>query len=180
MVDFKMSRNGSGYYDETAYRAINEMAKPGEIWSYLTNNGFRKDVLIIKNHGTFCSALSLVDEDSSESIEVRGLNNFSKYTDPRMVQYIYNSNLAQRIALVDIEEFDEILKFISNALSLSMHEEFTEKATVNHRDCFDEMVALFGEEAFENYCKCSYLFHILNGEPQSAEHFMNALKKILG
>ncbi len=184
MGEFKLSRNGSGYYDETAYKGMCEMAKPGEIWSWLTNTGIRKEVLILKNHGTFCSALTLVDEDSADCIEVVGMGNYSKFTDPRMVQYVYNSNFAQFITVVSGEDFVDILNVISCALSIPnitrKSSEDTEQTISNHRDCFEEMIALLGVEAVRNYCKCRYMFHLLHDEADAASKYMQKLKELGG
>lgn len=176
MVDFKMTHNGSGYYDETAYKGVNEMAKPGEVWSYLTNTGLKKYVLIIANHGTFCTALNLVDDDSCESVEICEIDYIMKYTDPRMLQYIYNSNLIRPYHAMCDEKFNEILNDISSALNISGGEE---KDGFVYRECYGEMLALFGDKAVENYCRCSYLLHLLNGNEDAAHKYMNKLSQIM-
>ncbi len=187
MKDFKMSRNASGYYDETAYKAINEAPKPAEIWTYTTNSGIKKEILIIKNHGTFCTALAPVDEDAAENIEIRGLK-MLKYSDPRMVQYIYNSNVAKCITVVSDEDFNDILNEIADALSIKTKCTESPKGQgvdmpvqkMTNFEYFDELVALVGSDAVKDYCRCRYLYHTLNDEFVFAETYMVKLLEMEG
>ena len=113
MADYGMKRNGSGYYDPTAYAAMIGMAKPGEIWE--TNNG-KKLVLILKNHdhGNFCNCLTLTDKvEDKYCMEVRG-----KYTNPGMVQYLYNDYLSSWVTTLTPAEFENVRCAVSNALGL--------------------------------------------------------------
>lgn len=52
MADFGAYKNGEGYADPTAYEAVRGMAKLGEIWTYKD-----KEVLIVRNQGTYCNIL---------------------------------------------------------------------------------------------------------------------------
>lgn len=117
-MEFKMNRNGSGYYDETAFKAFKGMAKEGEIWT--TGIGDReKEVLVIKNHGTHCNVLSLLDESKSKfCIEIKSRS--LKYTDPRMMQYLFNDNLGQFVKALSEEDFDKVLDEIEEALELDI------------------------------------------------------------
>ncbi len=118
-MEFKMNRNGSGYYDETASKAFEGMAKPGEIWT--VGYGDReKEVLIIKNHGKLCNVLSLLDESkNNHCIEIASRS--LKYTDPRMLQYSFNDSMGQFVKALPDDEFDKVLDEIEDALELNIY-----------------------------------------------------------
>lgn len=117
MADYEMKRNGSGYYDETAYLAMKNLAKPGEIWE--TSDG-KKEVLILNNHGTFCNCLTLTDRSLDPNcIEVYDGRN-AKYTNPAMVQYLFNSFLGTYVKKVPAQEYSEIMEAV--AVALDIHE----------------------------------------------------------
>lgn len=117
-MEFKMDRNGSGYKDETAYKAFKNMAKAGEIWTF-NSFGNEKEVLVIKNHGTHCNVLTLLDECKTKyCIEIN--SRAKKYTDPRMMQYLFNDNLGQFVKALSDEEFDKVLAEIEDAMELNI------------------------------------------------------------
>lgn len=118
-MEFKMDRNGSGYKDETAFKAFKGMAKAGEIWTF-NNFGNEKEVLVIKNHGGHCNVLSLLDEcKTKHCIEIN--SRAKKYTDPRMMQYLFNDNLGQFVKALTGAEFDTVLDEIEDALGLDIY-----------------------------------------------------------
>ena len=197
MGEFKMSRNSSGYYDETAYKAISGAAKSGEIWEYSNNYGTNQMFLIIKNHGNICTALRLVDEPTAECVEV-----YEMHTDPRMLQYIYNTNLARYVHSLSAGEFRSILDTISECLNIKIEAKTptdgAEKAkpqakeAVNHpahyqgkHECIDEMIAMFGVESVKHFCMCNvykYRFRaaLKNGQEdiKKAEWYMDKLMEL--
>lgn len=124
MSEFTMSRNGSGYYDETAYKAFKDMAKSGEIWTHYAGDRER-EVLIVKNHDTVCTVLSLIAECKSKNcmeITSREL----KYTDPRMLQYVFNESLGNYVKTLPEEEFARVVEEIERALQIDMKKEAKE------------------------------------------------------
>lgn len=111
MADYGMKRNGSGYYDPTAYAAMIGMAKPGEIWE---TNKDGKLVLILNNHGGFCNCLTLTDKSEDKNcMEVRGM-----YTNPGMVRYLFNDYLSCWVSTLAHDEFDDIMAGVADALGL--------------------------------------------------------------
>lgn len=125
-MEFKMDRNGAGYKDETAYKAFKGMAKAGEIWT-VNSNGVEKEVLIIKNHGKHCNVLTLLDECKNNwCIEVKSRS--LKYTDPRMMQYLFNENFSQFVKALTGEEFDTVLDDIEDAMGLNIYRADAEDA----------------------------------------------------
>lgn len=112
MADFGLNRNGSGYYDETAYKAIMGMAKAGDIWT--TNDG-REEVLILKNQGTFCNCLSMTDKrNDPQCIEI--VSACTMYTNPGMVKYLFNSRLGTFVQRLPEDEFAKVIGAVEDVL----------------------------------------------------------------
>ena len=114
-----MNRNGSGVYDGTAYKAMMGAPKPGEIWMH-RNGSTEKEVLVIQNHGTVCTILTLVDEakdNRSIQIESRAL----KYATPYMLQYAFNQSFGEFIKELSDKKFDEVLDAVEDALDLNIN-----------------------------------------------------------
>ncbi len=118
-MEFKMNRNGSGAYDGTAYDAMMSAPKPGEIWTF--KNGYsEKEVLVIQNHGTVCTTLTLVDEHKGrDCIEI--VSKSIKYCIPYMLQYSFNQSFGEFIKKLPDEEFDGVLDAIEDALDLNIN-----------------------------------------------------------
>lgn len=136
-----MNRNASGYYDETAYKGIQGMAKPGEIYDTGT-----KHVLIIKNHGKHCSALTLLEEQKGDNcIEIRADRTY--YTDPSMLQYVYADYLGRRTALLSGDDFKTVVEEIELALGLDVGRE---KALADANKRIRELEAKLAEKQEEH------------------------------
>lgn len=114
MADFGLNRNGSGYYDETAYKAFMGMAKAGDIWT--TFDG-RKEVLILKNQGTLCNCLSMTDKSGDKQcIEIVSAG--TMYTNPGMVKYVFNHRLGTFVQRLPEDEFAKVREAVEDALSI--------------------------------------------------------------
>lgn len=184
MAEFKMNRNGSGYYDETAYNGLNGMVKEGEVWTCTTNlNSTQKEFLIIKNHGTFCTALLMVDEPTSDRIKVDSGIGFQRWTDPRLVQYIYNSNMCRRIALIPEETFEAIKGEIYLALQMNDLDELKEAEDdlpIEFEPAISDMVALFGSNVVKGFLKCGVYLNKVSGNEILAGEYMSKLLELEG
>lgn len=114
MADYGMCYNGSGYRDETAYKAIMGAAKPGDIWT----EG-EKLVLILKNQGAFCNVLMLREEQThSRMIEIISGKRF--YTDPAMVKFTFCERLGQYVQRLPKDEIARVLEEVSTALDFAI------------------------------------------------------------
>ena len=114
MADYGLKRNGSGYKDETAYKAFMSMAKSGEVW---TANDGRERVLILKNQGSFCNCLTLTDDDKHEgNMEI--ISAGTMYTNPGMVKYLFNHRLGAFVQKLPATEFDAVVQAVEDALSI--------------------------------------------------------------
>lgn len=114
MADYELTRNGSGYYDETAYKAFMGMAKSGDIW---TANDGREEVLILKKQGTFCNCLTLTGKSmDKQCIEIVSAG--TVYTNPGMVKYVFNSRLGTFVQRLPADEFAKVREEVEDALSI--------------------------------------------------------------
>ena len=120
----ELRRNGSGYYDPTAYKAIkniereeNEMEiKKGEVWEIEMGNSVRTAV-VLATHGSYSIVLSFTDEPRERrtvQLNAQGM----KYTEPGMISYKFHDNFVKFIRLTNDEEFADILKQVADALEI--------------------------------------------------------------
>lgn len=117
MAMFSMKYNASGNYDGTAYSAMMNMAKPGEIWTTSQGN----EVLILKNHGTLCSMLKLLENQpyhDDDCIEV--VSRQLRYTNPCMVAYIFNQGLCEYIKSIPEEQYTQIMQTVGDRLNVTI------------------------------------------------------------
>ena len=121
MKDNDLKRNASGYYDETAYKAITSPPKAGEIW---TSADGRKCWLILQNRGDVCSTLLLGKEDKGNSVKIMG--KVPMYTDPLMIGYTFTVYIATFVKTIPAANLAEVQKAVGEALGI------TETAAVPH------------------------------------------------
>lgn len=117
MAMFSMKYNASDNYDSTAYSAMMNMAKPGEIWTTSQGN----EVLILKNHGTLCSMLKLLENQpyhDDDCIEV--VSRQLRYTNPCMVAYIFNQGLCEYIKSIPEEQYTQIMQTVGDRLNVTI------------------------------------------------------------
>ena len=121
-MDYGINRNGSGYYDPTAYKAIKNYMKceekrmelySGDIFKNRLNNGSEKGFVIVSVHDKFSTVLMLSDNENLPfSIKCNGM----KYTDPGMLQYVYNDNFTEFVRAMTQPEIDELMKAVIDSL----------------------------------------------------------------
>lgn len=101
MKNKDIRRNGSGYYDETAFKAISGMKpQPGEIWTHKVSDG-----------------LMLGEKPAINKIMVRGKT--MMWTNPIMVGYCFDEVLEAYVKTMPDTEFLEVQKAVKKALGLS-------------------------------------------------------------
>lgn len=138
MAEFGLNRNGSGYYDETAYKAFMGMAKEGDIWT--TFDG-REKVLILRNQGTLSNCLSLTDKASdARCIEIDGAG----YTNPGMVKYLFHQRLGKFVRKIPDEEFAQVREAVEDALGFRKPEVKIDKRAIAH-ELLDMILDRVGE-----------------------------------
>lgn len=109
MAEYGAYKNSEGYADPTAYDAIRGMAKPGEIWKYK-----EREILIIKNQGSYCNILQLGSYKKG-SIEVAG-----RYAQAGMISYAFNDLLSECVEKLTDADFASICEDVSEALGMAV------------------------------------------------------------
>lgn len=141
MVD-ELKRNGSGYYDPTAYKAMKniekgeETMKRGEIWE-IGYGMEAKYAVIVSVQEIFCNVLVLSDEckgDHDIAIKATGM----RYTNPAMLSYAYKDRFNRFIRAMRDDELDELLAKITEKLDFP--------ASVNDEARFEKLLADKNEE----------------------------------
>ena len=128
MAEFGLNRNGSGYYDETAFKAFMDIAKPGDIWT--TQYG-QSTVLILRNQGTFCNCLTLLNQyKHSRMMEVNG--NMTYYTDPAMIHYLFNEKLGRFVQQLPEAEFAAVMEAVEGVMGFGRKAVEVDKRKVVH------------------------------------------------
>ncbi len=122
MPEYGMTRNAEGYPDYTPYQAITGQAKAGEIWKYDAY-----EVLILRNHGTFCNILTLV-ESTSDTRSIPVMSRSIRYTNPAMIRYCFNNGLGQFIKKIPYDDFEAIMDEVREALGFAPAGASEEKA----------------------------------------------------
>ena len=116
----EMKRNGSGYYDETAYKAYKGMRKPGEIW---VRNTDKKQVLVLAVHRSFCTVLPLSDhmDANGDKIPVNGSG--TQYAHPGKLMYMYHDLFGQYVRKMDYKDFRGVQEAVARALAIPKRRE---------------------------------------------------------
>lgn len=134
--DNEIRRNGSGYYDVTAYKAIKNyerdrmdiVCKRGEIWEAKIA-GKVKVVLILQTFqmGDYISGIMLYDcrKDVQNPLSVKAIS--MMYGDAGRVQCIFVKTMVRYIRTLTTQEFDKTLDVVSKALGLEEFEGKSEK-----------------------------------------------------
>ena len=120
----ELKRNGSGYYDPTAFKALKRIERAekdmeirkGEIWEVEFGNNLRT-VLVLAAHGSYSTILTFCDEPRERrtvQINAQGM----KYTEPGMITYKFHDAFDKFIRLATDEEFVNIMDQVAGALGL--------------------------------------------------------------
>lgn len=127
-----LHRNGSGYFDKTAFEAMSNVIKEGrtmdrtgEIWEYETNKGDVKMAVIVADHGNVCNTLACMDKPCEDSIEVNCMG--IKYVNPQMLQYTFDYWLAGFVRKLTADEFTNIKSAVADALGMNCETKVVEK-----------------------------------------------------
>lgn len=120
----ELRRNGSGYYDPTAYKALKNIereeqemeVRKGEVWQVEIGNSVRT-VVVLAVHGSYSTVLTFSDEQRERrtvQLNAQGM----KYTEPGMVSYKFHDAFDKFIRLTTDEEFADIMNQVAGALEI--------------------------------------------------------------
>lgn len=123
--------NGSGYYDETAFKAMkninrggthnmsdnNTTYKIGEIWEMEMMNGITKEVVLLQCFDNYATTLTLTDsEPKQNAMSIKSLS--LKYVDCGRLGYCFYDKLTQFVRAVSDDELAKLKENIAKALNL--------------------------------------------------------------
>lgn len=120
----ELKRNGSGYYDETAYKAIKriEGAMRGEIYEYtLSNNEIRKVLVVSSNEraqDNIFSFIMLVDELPAGAIGAQIICGNKMHCNCERVTYGYKNRMGNYIRTATESEMQAVDAGMLKALEL--------------------------------------------------------------
>lgn len=113
-----MRKNASGYYDETAYKAMTTGPKAGEIWTHNTSGAY---MLVVANVGGVCVTLRLNNtarDDNSLPVMVRT----QMWVNPQFLGYCFSTSLSNYAKNAKEEEFEAVKGGIAEVLGLAVEE----------------------------------------------------------
>lgn len=141
----ELKKNGSGYNDPTAYKAMknfenggvsNMTINKGEIWE-VEHGKYIKSAIVIANHGSYCSVLML-DDDYRESRNIQINAHGIKYTESGFVQYKFNNAFVSFIRVLTDAEFKDVCTKVAKSLDLPV--------AVSDEDYFEKLLTDKNEE----------------------------------
>lgn len=130
MID-DLRKNGSGYYDETAYKAIkNTMKNPTRGGSTMNKGEFlekdivtvectngAQDFLLLKCHEDYATALLLRDKKYKEN-NIKVIGRSVMYADAGRPAYVYYDKISGYVKTIKDQEFTDIQASIAKAMGL--------------------------------------------------------------
>lgn len=148
-------RNGSGYYDPTAGEAIKETEKEmgnrgewadGDIVEVQKNNGNQVEMVLIRCHSNYATALALMETPPRENT-VAITSRAQMYSDAGKVQYVFYENVCNFVKALADDDFLIVKSAVRKALDLEERQQLEEadwrlKTVMKERD-----------EAFNNLIK---------------------------
>lgn len=150
-----LRKNGSGYTDPTAYKAIKnilkednamEEVKRGEIWSVEGKN-YTRDFLVIQQKKGYCTGIMLCDvipknADPDDVCEV--MSRTLMYADAGKLTYVTDNTPKQYVKTISDDRIEAIIERVGNVLQLSHRELPTESAPLQYNLVTDstELVAV--------------------------------------
>ena len=124
-MDKELKYNASGYYDQTAYKAIinvmkgeNMKDRTGEIWNIEARNGSQFNAIVIADDGNIATVIRLIEcEDDNSDFSIRC--KCMMYGCSRMIQYAFVQDLSEYIRTASDEEMQEVKNKILCSLGLT-------------------------------------------------------------
>lgn len=130
----RIDRNGSGYYDETAKKAILNYLKEkcgmnnktGEIWRRQNENGTENLMIVVYDHGPFCTVLKLEEEDKlgcDISIAAPAI----MFANSKRVYFVGSKTLTDFVRSIPAGEMDDLRNKIAESIGVLQTERVAEK-----------------------------------------------------
>ena len=180
--DRELKRNASGYYDETAYKAIlnaqkgehNMNIKPGDIYEFWGKNDKKITALILAVNENTSIMLQLHDYKNHNDIEV--LSKSIMYTNPEMLQYVFNDNLTNYIKTVTDEQYKSVMKEVKKVIGFdNAHDSSSAEENEALKNKIKNLENKIKEQEFEVKQKIECA-HTLNENMNDNLHEISVLK----
>ena len=143
MIDYSLKKNGSGYADPTAYKAIRAVEKgegkmvefyKGDIVEIELKNGSLKEAIVLQVHEKYSNILAITDDARMPyKITCRG----EKYVDPGMVQYVFHDRVVNFVRSMTDSEYEAIMDAVIDALG-HVPKQLTEESTATEPEQVNE------------------------------------------
>lgn len=115
-----LRRNGSGYIDQTAYKAIRNIEgvremERGEIYE-VQYNGDYKEAVVIAVHPNLCTVLMLDDKQYNNSVQV--VSTSIRYANPEMLSYKTKRDFGRFVKIMKDDEFKVLMNQVMRKLQV--------------------------------------------------------------
>lgn len=99
-------KNAEGYSDPTAYQAVKNMIKSGEVWTVQRKDDAQCEVLVVAYNDNVATILYLLDEYKAGCIEVVGSD--VKWVNPRMLNWTWGGYFGKCVRKLSVQEFNQV------------------------------------------------------------------------
>lgn len=137
-----LKRNGSGYYDETAYKAMKKMEreekmdiKKGEIWEVAMNGGNR-EMLCIKAFEKYAVGFLLSQEEAEENC-IMVMSRTKMYADTGRTIYAYNRNIRNYIKTLPEDDMEYVMFEVAKTMGMELPAPQEEPMELTSNHCED-------------------------------------------
>lgn len=141
----ELLRNGSGYVDMTAYKALKKVEKsmnggiekmekvfiPGEIWESKTNNAESAYYLIVAVQDNVCNVLKLKSEEEKSHGNIEVIAKEKMYTDAGLISYVSKWRLCRFVRVLTGVEFEKVKTCILEKLGFDEFLSFDSRTDVD-------------------------------------------------
>lgn len=141
----ELLRNGSGYVDMTAYKALKKVEKsmnggiekmekvfiPGEIWESKTNNAENEYYLIVAVQDNVCNVLKLKSEEDKSHGNIEVIAKEKMYTDAGLISYVSKWKLCRFVRVLTGAEFEKVKTCILEKLGFDEFLSFDSRTDVD-------------------------------------------------
>ena len=155
MDNFAEKKNSEGYSDPTPYKAIKNMIKPGEIWTFQKKDNTEPEVLVVAFSDSVATILFLMDEYKEGCVEC--VSKSLKWVNPRMLNWSWGGYLNKCIRKLDDREFKQITAQLEKVLSVKVCKELDSKANPVPDPAASREVENMKHELDALYCRCKEL-----------------------
>lgn len=152
MPERDLKINGEGYYDPTAYKAIEHAMRGkekdmtlynGDIFELKQSNGTVDTAVVLAVHRRFSTALILKDDPT---LPFKLKSTRIQYVDPAMIGYIFNDRFSTLVRAMNDEEYNALMQAVVDELGYVPDEQETGSRQADEGEIIDGAVDLSAME----------------------------------